>query len=40
MPADVAIVVTAIVAGFTVFGLVLAWAEFQTRLHRKEASRS
>lgn len=30
MPLETAIIVTAIVAAFTIFGLVLAWAERQT----------
>jgi hypothetical protein len=31
MPADVAIIVAAIIAAFIIFGATLAWAEIQTR---------
>lgn len=31
MPADVALVITAVVAAFVVFAAVLAWADFHTR---------
>jgi hypothetical protein len=31
MPNETAIIITAIVAGFVIFGAVLAWADFQTR---------
>lgn len=32
MPADVAIVITAVVAAFVLFAAVLAWADIHTRL--------
>jgi hypothetical protein len=34
MPAETIMVLSAIVAAFTIFGIVLAWAERQTHKHR------
>lgn len=35
MPTDVAIIITAIVVAFLIFGATLAWAEIQTRSPKK-----
>jgi len=39
MPTDTAIVVAGIVAAFTVFAVVLAWASFYTRGYRAPGSK-
>jgi hypothetical protein len=33
MPTETAVILAAIIAAFTIFGIVLAWAERQTHKH-------